>query len=379
LVSGEENVPVRSEWASQAKTATASPRLLASGPLHTVIVGYGRAGRELHHAALSEAAATGPSGLHHTEVIAVDPRRPAVLPEGTRWLEGMDELSRRAAVDPDRTVFHLATPPASRLSVLRELLDLGARAVIVEKPFAATHQEAQHLAAAAASAGAHIVPVAVWPSSEVTRRLEEELSGFGPLQALWMEQSKPRLPGAGGTGDGHRTTFEVEMPHQLVLALHLAGPVEHIVSAVVEPLTVRGRELPALGGARLVLKHRSGVVTELISDFTVSQRYRNLTALAARGWGRARYPLSAEHRNGTLESSRRPTAVSLPDRPLTRFLADTYSYLAGRSGLQPPGTCVDLHVHSSALLEAAARMAGVDATPTTIQDTTHRTPEEASA
>ncbi|MEU0247424.1 Gfo/Idh/MocA family oxidoreductase [Streptomyces sp. NPDC006235] len=368
---------MRSEWGSQPKAAPAPP-LLHSGPLSTVIVGYGRAGRELHHAALREAAAVGPSGIRSAEVIAVDPRRPADLPEGTRWVEGTDRLSRLAALDPDRTVFHLTTPPAGRLSVLRELLDLGARAVIVEKPFAVTHQEARHIAAAAASAGAHLIPVAVWPSSEVTRRLEEELSGLGPLQGLWMEQSKPRVPRADGTGDGHRSTFDVEMPHQLVLALHLAGEVEHIVSAVVEALPLRGRELPALGGARLVLKHRSGVVSELLSDFTVSQRYRSLTALAARGWGRAGYPLSAAHPRGTFESSRRPAAVSLPDRPLTRFLADAYSFLTGRSDQRPPGTCVDLHIHATALLESAARMAGVEAGPTT-QDTTPRTPEEASA
>ncbi|MFI0980751.1 Gfo/Idh/MocA family oxidoreductase [Streptomyces sp. NPDC021093] len=341
-------------------------RPLAGGPLRTVIVGYGRAGRELHHVAMNEAATTASAGLHSPDVIAVDPRRPASLPERTHWLADVRELARHPAADMDRTVFHLATPPGSRLPVLRALLDLGARAVVVEKPFAATRSEALAMRAAAASAGAHLVPVAVWPSSTVTHRLSRELGEIGELgvlQRLVMEQSKPRPPRAGDGGVGHRSAFDIEMPHQLLLALHLAGPVSDVLAAQTEPYPGGDPAVARLGGARLVVRHRSGVVSELVSDFTVSHRRRSLTALASHGWARGDYPLSADAREGVFESSRQRSAVALPDRPLTRFLADTYRYLAGDTGTPPAGTDLDLHVHATAVLALAARTAGIDDAP----------------
>ncbi|MEU9980217.1 Gfo/Idh/MocA family oxidoreductase [Streptomyces sp. NPDC050856] len=343
--------------------AAVPARLLDSGPLRTVIVGYGRAGRELHHAALREAAATGPADLYDSEVTAVDPRRPDELPAGTRWLAGLDELARRAPADPGRTVFHLATPPGGRLPLLRALLALGARAVVVEKPFARTHAEARRMVAAARSAGARLIPVTVWPSSEVTHRVERELAAIGPLRHLSMDQSKPRPPRPGDLGDGHRSALDVEMPHQLLLALHLAGPVREIAEASVRPLPDGEGGLPGFGGARLVLHHRSGVRSELVSDFTVTRRRRSLTAHTAHGWVRAGYPLGAERREGTLASSRLPIAEVVPDRPLTRFLADTYRYLAGRSPAPPAATDTALHVHACALLESAARTAGLGPAP----------------
>jgi predicted dehydrogenase len=310
--------------------------------LRPVIVGYGRAGRGLHHRALSELG-IGP-------VTVVDPREPGPPHQGVTWLP---DLAALAALD--RAVVHVATPPATHADVVAELLDMGATRIIVEKPLAETAARARDMVAIAQRMGASLLPVSVWPASNVTAQLTAELPGLGQLRTLTFEHDKPRQHSAVAL-DGHRTAFEIEMPHQLVLALYLAGPAEEVLDVGLVPIALPGVTLSWLGGAYLRLRHSSGVVSELTSSL-LSERRRVVTARGAAAWLTARYPLHADDYEGELVSSGDPVPRRIPDRPLTSFIAAAYGYLGGRSPGRPAGSDLSLHLQACELIELATRQA----------------------
>lgn len=79
------------------------------GALQPVIVGYGRAGRDLHHRALRPLLDPGDT------VLVVDPR-PVPPQPGIRWVATLAEAAdvlHTLAVPMRRAVFHLTTPRPS--------------------------------------------------------------------------------------------------------------------------------------------------------------------------------------------------------------------------------------------------------------------------
>jgi predicted dehydrogenase len=308
--------------------------------LTPVIVGYGRAGRDLHHASLRHLAG-------HPEVIAVDPRPTAVSREVT-WLPTLDAALDR--VDLDRAVFHVTTPVADHLAVVELLATAGARHVVLEKPIAATAAQARTIAAVAGRTT--VLPVGVWLSSAVTRRIEAALADgvIGELRSLRMEQMKPRFTRSAGAHDAAVAT-EVELPHQLLLALHLGGGPGELADTITWGMPLPGGGvLPGAGGVDVTLRQPNRVTTRLMSDLTCPVRLRRLRVTGTRGTLVAHFPISSDDHTGQVILPGRDREL-VRDLPLTQFLAAAYGHFAGRR--EPPPGDLALHVRVAELVEEA--------------------------
>ncbi|MFD9125806.1 Gfo/Idh/MocA family protein [Kitasatospora sp. NPDC059571] len=307
----------------------------------SVIVGYGHAGRDLHHQALRSLYGA------DFQVLAVDPGL-AEAPPGTRLLPSLRAAAEAGPVA--ETVFHVATPPGEHLGCVEELVALGARRIILEKPIAPTSAESRKLCELAGQAT--ILPVSVWPNSKVTERVREIVASgeIGEPVALYMEQSKPRF-GRTGSSDSHRTAFQVELPHQVLLALHLAGEDARILSSPSWPMPLPDRSVPAMGGALLRLEHAGGIVSTLLSDLTSPSRRRHLRVTGTRGEVLADFPVSTDDAFGQVRVSGRPGRAVIEDAPLTAFVAGAYQHFTAGGPLPPAD--LRLHHRSIELLEEA--------------------------
>jgi predicted dehydrogenase len=331
-------------------TAIPTATIPTASGLASLIVGYGRAGRDLHHAILRELF-----GPRHP-VLVIDPGTSReLLPGARREASVVDALAtaERSGIDRAAVVGHVTSPPAHHLACVRELIRCGVRDIVLEKPVAPTLAETEALLEL--SKRARIVPVSVWPASRVTRIVETALTGpgFGSVTRIHMEQSKPRFTASLG-GGGREAALDVEIPHQVVLALHLAGPAE-LTEASTWSMDVAGRRLAAMGGALLRLAHAGGVTTTLVSDLTSPIRTRRLRVTGTTGELIADYPVSRHDHHGQvrLPDGRR---LILPDAPLTEFLAEAYHFLRGDAPLPPRGG-LPLHLEAAVIMDRAHRTA----------------------
>ncbi len=313
------------------------------GRLTPVLIGYGHAGRDLHHRALRTLGGPG------VRTVVCDPVRPDHLPAGTVGVPHVDALPDM--VDLRDAVVHVTTPVESHVEVAERLAELGAARIIVEKPVARTVESAMRLSALAAG-GVAVVPVSIWPSSVLTRAVMEVIASgaVGTVEGIEIEQNKPRFTRT-VDNPAHRSAWEVEMPHQVLLALHLAGPVETLDMAMLWDMELPGGGFAAgMGRASLSLTHRSGITSCLISDLTAPTRQRCLTVLGDRGSIVAHYPVGSDDDVGHLYvSGRRRTLVN--DRPLDQFLLAAYRHFADEG--PPPPAGLDIHLQTIDLLSRA--------------------------
>lgn len=150
----------------------------------TLIIGLGRAGLGLHLPVLRKLRAhQSHQELFDLEpVVAVDPRMrdrsfgPDLLVVGS-LAEACDLL------DSDRTVVHVCTPPVVRVALLRQLVVLGFRQIIVEKPLTTSIAELVDIQQLAHTWQLRLTVVAPWLASSLTTRLTE-LVRDGQLGAL---------------------------------------------------------------------------------------------------------------------------------------------------------------------------------------------------
>jgi predicted dehydrogenase len=325
------------------------PRIV---PPPSVIVGYGRAGRGLHHTALQ--SLFGPSH----PVLAVDPRPPAGPPEDAHWLPSLDDAIAHlesSGTGVAEAVFHIATCPTLRRGYVEHLVQRGARRIIAEKPIAGTTDDARRIAELAGAAT--ILPVSLWLSSRVTRLAEEIVNtgAIGDVRSLHIEQCKPRFRRTIESAV-HGSAFEVELPHQLLLALELGGPFEELLSAVAWPMRLPSRSLHAMGGAVIKLRHGTGVTSTLVSDLTAPYRLRRLRVIGSKGEIVADYPVSSDDHHGQVRVSGRSHRTIVNDDPLCSFLGLAYAYFAGVIPTPPRGDLA-LHVKSAELLQRASASA----------------------
>jgi predicted dehydrogenase len=192
--------------------------------------------------------------------------------------------------------------------------------------------------------------VGVWPVSRVTERVLELMAfgRIGRLVSLHMEQSKPRFRRS-MVDSGHRNAFEIELPHQVLLALHLAGPVGEVAA-------VRTWDSPlpnSIGGAEIVLRHDNGIVSTLHSDPTAPVRIRRLRLTGTAGEIVADYPVSSDDDFGQVRVVGEDREV-LQDAPLTRFIELAYDHATGL-GPPPPAPLAN-HVSVISLLTRAQSM-----------------------
>ncbi|GAA2796655.1 hypothetical protein [Saccharopolyspora taberi] len=289
--------------------------------LQPLVVGLGRAGAGLHLRVLAQSRAAQQELFTSGPVIACDPRPDAVSrrPDVTT----ADSLeSAVALVDPLSTVAHVCTPPVARIGVISELADHGITRFIVEKPLAAGRNELDAIDRIRRARGLDLVVVAHWLSAELTRRLAELVGGgdLGALRSISFAQHKPRFSRSTATA-GHPTAFDVEIPHSLGVVLRLAGPAE-VVESHCADMRIGARTVPGMGGARLVLRHRSGVVTEIRSDLTSPVQERRIRLDFERGSAIGHFPLSEHDDHAQLTIGTEHHVFR--DDALTAFVTDAY-------------------------------------------------------
>ena len=157
-------------------------------PARSVIVGYGRAGSGLHHRSLRTLFG------HEHPVLAVDPLPVTEPVPGGHWMPSLaDAIAHLEAsgTSAAEAVFHVATCPSLRPDYVEELVERGARRIILEKPIATTTVDARRIARFADVVT--LLPVSVWLASRVTRLTEEIiLSGeIGEVRGLhWSSASR---------------------------------------------------------------------------------------------------------------------------------------------------------------------------------------------
>lgn len=325
----------------------------------SVIVGYGHAGRDLHHRALRDI--TGGRSL----VIAVDPRPAEVI--GGEWvpdIRGAVAELWAAGYRVADAVFHVAVPPNAHRDCMEQLLRVGAQRFILEKPIANTIEDAAYLVDLAEATGSVVLPMSVWPSSRVTEAAEELVASgaIGEPVSYHMEQSKPRFRRSLQT-QGHGSAFEVELPHQLLLALHLAGSVAEVTESRGWDLPLPFGRLDRMGGAEVELLHTSGVRTTLYTDLASPVRRRRLHIHGSEGTLVADYPVSGDDDFGQVRIAGRPVRTVVQDAPLTRFIEQAYEHFRGER--PAPRSGLALHLESMELLDAA-RTAAFAASGTTV-------------
>lgn len=334
--------------------------------LHSLVVGLGRAGHDLHLPVLLRARQQRPQLFAASPVVGVDPYRagPPYGPGGSA-LHRLPSLTRaRDLLDPEHTVVHVCTPPAGRPAVLEQVLDLGFRTLLVEKPLAADPADLRRVTSMLAGAQARVAVVAPWLASTLTDRLLE-LAGagvgrLGALRSVAVVQNKPRFRRS-LTAHGHPTAFDIELPHALGVLLALAGDGE-VVDASVTDLTAGSRARAGLGAARMRLAHRSGVHSTLSTDLTSPVRERRITLRFDHGTAVGHYAASADdeyaqlrvvhHDGGT--PGHGPVRDAFPDDSLTRFMVRTYSAFAAGDPLGPE---LQQHLRTVELLGDAKRLA----------------------
>ncbi|MFM9368604.1 Gfo/Idh/MocA family oxidoreductase [Streptomyces sp. Da 82-17] len=329
--------------------------------LRTLLIGLGRAGTGLHLPVLRRARTTHPQLFARQPVLGVDPAR-APAAAATEGLHVVGSLrDARRSLDPDGTVVHLCTPPAVRGALLAEAARLGYRRFLVEKPIATDRTALRQVLDAVDEHGLHVRVVSPWLHSALTDRIADLTGGPAGVRAVTVTQHKSRFRRT-LTNSGHTDAFQVEIPHALGVLLRLAGDAE-VHSATCTDLRYGGDVVPHMGGARLTLRHASGLHSLVDCDLTSPVRRRRITVHTADGTRLVgHYPVAQDDDIAQLD-------VHGPDGHVRELLADdalsrclTHAYRAFADDDSGHGRADDLrlHIRTAELLGDARHLALAD-------------------
>lgn len=305
----------------------------------TLIVGFGRAGHDLHWKVLNRLRGTEPgrAAISAEPPVVVDPAVDDRTVRDACCLRTPDLARAAELLDPADTVVHLCTPPTDRLEVLRELATLGFRQILVEKPLISTPEELAPIDALRRAYGLRLIVVAPWLHSTLTERLHDLVrqGTLGDLESVFVAQLKPRMTRTLRT-QGHPTAFDVELPHSVGLVLKLAGDGD-VAGAELHDMRLGSVVVRDMGAARLHLTHHSSVSTEIFTDLASPIRERVIRLGFSRGWAVGHFPISEAddhaHLSTSLDQGDFPAAV-FRDDSLGRFLLSAYQRLADGADLE---------------------------------------------
>jgi predicted dehydrogenase len=259
---------------------------MAIKPLKSIIVGHGHAGRNLHRPCIRKAAddsaISGEIGIVERCPKHEDQCHGPVF----RSFEEVRDFN------PVDTVVHIATPPDEHGPALYEAVECGYRMFIIEKPVGLTRADAGRLVRTMAAHDLKMIPNLPWPDTPLTAQLLTIVGSgnHGGLVRFEMVQHKSRPPREREVAQC-TSAFEIEMPHQIALALQVAGVDGTVIDASCKPYLSPNGPVPLMGGASMVLRH-GNTVADLQSDLDAPLRERRVDLYFEDGWRvRAWYPI----------------------------------------------------------------------------------------
>jgi predicted dehydrogenase len=330
-----------------------------AGALHTIIVGGGHAGRDMHIPCAQRAVALSTEHVLSGQVEVIERDATVARVGQLPWFSKLSE----ANCDPADTVVHVTTGPADRVAVVADAARLGFKSFILEKPLAAYQSDVGKLIEVVKANELKVVVCFPWLATRLTRRLKEliDSNAHGKLTQLVMVQTKSRL-GRLNEASGHDTAFEIETPHQVSLALHLAGRQATLWDAHCKSRVLESGATSFMGGASMLLSH-GAALSSLRSDLESPTRERRIDLLFEDGWRCVGwYPASGESGWQFLRqyssAGRLWREETFSDDPLTSLFLESYRYFAG---LGPaPVSTLELAVMTTALISKAKCACGIE-------------------
>jgi predicted dehydrogenase len=291
----------------------------------TLIVGFGRSGRDLHWHCLAK-------GAHRQiGIVDVEPVPPSILT--APHVEVFPSLAEARHRFDEETVVHICTPPPTHLEVLRETARCGYTRLIVEKPLVDRVTDLSPLHALVSQYKLAVFVVANWLSSSLTSRLRQLLQRRPDRRwsRVTISQVKPRF--ARSLSNSRRETiFDVEIPHQIALSHFFGDGDLEVRGAECSDMVVNRTRIPYMGKATITLEDKQGRVIVVHSDLTSPIRQRSVDVLFEDGTRTVGYYPStgADNFSQLLTFQKAHEAPVeheiLLDDPLSTFIDEVYGY-----------------------------------------------------
>lgn len=324
----------------------------------SVIVGAGHAGQDLHLRCINKAAheeSTMISG--EVALVECDP-----LVKTAPGLHRFADIAS-AAFDPKNTVIHVTTGPGDRVSVVRAAAELGFKFFILEKPLTASRSQLEELLKLVKTHDLKVVVNFPWLGTPLTRRLKEIIDSreHGNLLALTIVQSKSRSERQ-REATGCTSALDIETPHEISLALHLAGDRAQLLDASCKSFAAEAGSIPFMGGASVLLLH-DRAVSNLRSDLDSREKVRRIDLVFEDGWRCCgHYPPDGEDGSQDLMQYNSDGCLQehekFFDDPLTSLFIDAYHYFAGTGPI--PLSNLELAVKTTDLISTAKVHCGIE-------------------
>ncbi|MDA1478069.1 Gfo/Idh/MocA family protein [Bacillus changyiensis] len=300
----------------------------------SLIIGFGKAGRELHLHCLRKAYSDhSHTNLFDQKIGVVDPYvKPSDFEkEDIQFFSNIEEV---AGFDPKNTVVHICTPPEVHSETLKQVAELGFTKCMMEKPLATSKEELASIHEVIEKFSIDLLVVANWLSSTLTSRLVEiiKTKTYGQLLHIVAEQNKARLSRT-MSNHSHGSAFDVEIPHLMALALYLGGTDVAVVSAKVDDMHIGNLTVPHMGQANISLLHHNGMTSELLSNLKNPIRERCIRLYFKEHRVLGYYPSSKDDSYSWIKiysaSGKLMEERVMYDDPLSSVFTEYYQYFDG--------------------------------------------------
>ncbi len=252
---------------------------MSKDTLNVGLIGYGLGGATFHAPFITRTP-----GLHLATVMTSDPARQAAVRERYPDAGVAANLDELLATKPD--LIAISSPNASHYPLAKAALEAGAH-VVVDKPFAATAEQARELGALAARVGRIAIPFQNrrWDGDYLTvrRLIDDEIARRRPPVS-----SRAPIAGAQSANQDGAAPTQQHSPENIVhdlgthlidQALQLFGPVKRIYAELrrIDPKVVTSDDM------FISLTHKSGVQSHLGSTMAAAIPGPRYNVLGTRG------------------------------------------------------------------------------------------------
>lgn len=305
------------------------------GQFKTVIIGFGHAGRDLHLKCIRKLQIKNRLKLRlDRKVIAVDPKFSSIDTYKTDMfdLTLLNDVKEIDGLNPINAVVHICTPPNQRSAIVKDILEIGFKNVIIEKPIASSLLELHEIKKLQSLYDARILVVGNIISSRLTKKILGMLNSgdHGHISTITMIQNKPRFS-LSLEKIGSENIFDIELPHQVSLVQHLLSTKIDPVHIYVKDMHASNQKVPDMGSAKLTLKSENGVLIELISNLESPIRERKIVLLFKNGESIVGFfPISGDDQYSQIELYDTNRCLVYKDKfvddPLTCCFEEYYDY-----------------------------------------------------